>query len=194
MARADILGYNKDIINNTAVNAVIGVIFFVLATTLGAYVRIPVPGTPIPITLQTFFVILSGAVLGKRLGVCSQLGYLLLGACGLPVFQGYSSGMAHILGPTGGYLIGFVLASAFVGKMTEPHDLKAYRVIAAFLIGNIILYSLGMLWLIFLYNIDFLKAFSIGALPFIPVEAAKIIIAVLIYSSISRRSKTIFSV
>ncbi|MCX5667066.1 MAG: biotin transporter BioY, partial [Candidatus Omnitrophica bacterium] len=130
-------------ISNKAVDAVIGVTFFIIATTLGAYIRIPVPGTPIPITLQTFFVVLSGAVLGSRLGLFSQAGYILLGAMGLPVFQGYAFGMAHILGPTGGYLIGFMAASFLVGKILEKESRNLFKITASFLIGNVILYTLG---------------------------------------------------
>ena len=88
-----VMALRTNVISNKAINAVIGVAFFIIATTLGAYIRIPVPGTPIPITLQTFFVVLSGAVLGSRLGLFSQAGYIFLGAIGLPVFQGYLLGI-----------------------------------------------------------------------------------------------------
>ena len=113
MNYAHSLDYNKDIVNNRKLTAVIGVVFFILATALGAYIRIPVHGSPVPITLQTFFVLLAGAVLGKKLGFYSQAGYLLAGISGLPMFQGTSLGISYLLGPTGGYLIGF-MACAFI--------------------------------------------------------------------------------
>lgn len=180
-------------ISNKTVVAVIGVTFFIVATTLGAYIRIPVPGTPVPITLQTFFVVLSGAVLGSRLGLFSQAGYIFLGAIGLPVFQGYAFGMAHILGPTGGYLIGFMAASFLVGKILEGESRNLLKITVSFAIGNIVLYTLGILWLMLIYRISFVNAILVGLLPFFTIELAKIFLAAVIYSKISHRSKEIFS-
>ena len=120
--KVKVLAYNEDIIKNRAFDASLGVVFFVLATAFGAYVRIPLPGNPVPITLQTMFVLLAGAVLGKRLGPLSQAGYILLGVLGIPVFQNFSFGMPYIFGPTGGYLAGFVLAAYFLGRLAEPKD------------------------------------------------------------------------
>ena len=179
--------------SNKAVDAVIGVTFFIIATTLGAYIRIPVPGTPVPITLQTFFVVLSGAVLGSRLGLFSQAGYIFLGAVGLPVFQGYAFGMTHILGPTGGYLIGFMAASFIAGRILEKESRNLFKITASFAIGNVVLYALGTLWLMLIYRISFVNAIAIGVLPFFAIELAKIFLAAVVYSKISHRSKTIFS-
>ncbi len=180
-------------IGNKTVDAVIGVTFFIIATALGAYIRIPVPGTPIPITLQTFFVVLSGAVLGSRLGLFSQIGYIILGALGMPIFQGYTFGMAHILGPTGGYLIGFMAASFLTGKMLEGESRDLFKITASFLTGNVIIYTLGILWLMLIYRISLLNAVMIGVLPFFTVELAKIFLAAVLYRKISHRSKGIFS-
>ena len=188
-----VMALRTNVISNKAINAVIGVAFFIIATTLGAYIRIPVPGTPIPITLQTFFVVLSGAVLGSRLGLFSQAGYIFLGAIGLPVFQGYAFGYSHILGPTGGYLIGFMAASFLMGKILEKESRNLFNITASFAIGNIVLYSLGILWLMLIYRISFVNAVIIGVLPFYTVELAKIFLAAVVYSKISHRSKAIFS-
>ena len=182
-----------NIISNKTLDAVIGVTFFIIATTLGAYIRIPVPGTPVPITLQTLFVVLSGAVLGARLGLFSQAGYIFLGAAGLPVFQGYTFGMSHILGPTGGYLIGFMAASFLAGKILEKESRNLFKITASFAIGNFVLYAMGILWLMLIYRISFVNAILIGVLPFISIELAKIFLAAVIYSKISHRSKAIFS-
>jgi biotin transport system substrate-specific component len=182
-----------NVMNSKTVDAIIGVAFFAIATTLGAYIRIPVPGTPVPITLQTFFVVLSGAVLGSRLGLFSQMGYILIGAIGLPVFQGHAFGVSHILGPTGGYLLGFMAASFLVGKILEKETHSLFRVAASFAIGNFVLYTLGTLWLMLAYRISFINAVMIGVLPFFTVELAKIFLAAAVYNKISRRSKTIFS-
>ena len=186
------IALNTEITHRKGIDAVIGVLFFVLATALGAYVRIPVPGSPVPITLQTFFVVLSGAVLGKRLGVISQAAYIFLGALGLPIFQGYAFGTAHILGPTGGYLIGFLAASFLVGKMLQK-DSNTYATLLAFIAGNMVLYALGVTWLVSLYRISFIDAVRIGVLPFLAVEAVKILAAAFIYRVIADRSRSIFS-
>ena len=182
-----------NVIGNKTIDAVIGVTFFIIATALGAYIRIPVPGTPVPITLQTFFVVLSGAVLGSRLGLFSQAGYIILGAIGMPIFQGYTFGFAHILGPTGGYLIGFMAASFLTGKMLEGESRNLFKITASFLMGNAVLYTLGILWLMLIYRISLLNAVMIGVLPFFTIELAKIFLAAVVYSKISHRSKAIFS-
>src|SRR3972149_5422736 len=92
-----------------AVTATIGIAAFVVMTALGAHVRIPLPFTPVPITLQTFFVHLAGATLGPALGPVSQALYILAGTAGMPVFAGGASGLAYLVkGAPTGYLIGFV--------------------------------------------------------------------------------------
>lgn len=187
------IALNREIICNRRLSAAIGVAFFILATALGAYVRIPVPGSPVPITLQTFFVVLSGAVLGKRLGSISQAGYIFLGAAGLPIFQGYASGIGHIFQATGGYLIGFIAASFLTGKILEKGNAGTFRITSAFLAGNIALYTCGILYLMFIYRISIINAAAIGVLPFITVESVKILAATFVYRAIADRSRNIFS-
>jgi len=192
MSHAHILSYDKDLITGKRANAVIGVLFFILATALGAYVRIPVPASPVPITLQTFFVLLAGAVLGRRLGIMSQIGYILLGAIGLPVFQGAGFGASCLLGPTGGYIIGFVFAAYAVGCITRSGKPGMVRLIAAFSSGSMIIYAFGAAWLVYLYKLQPANAVSIGVLPFIAGDVTKILLAAVVYSKISQRANTIF--
>lgn len=191
MTNTLILG--REITNNKALNAAIGVVFFVLATALGAYVRIPVPGTPVPITLQTFFVVLSGAVLGKKYGFISQAAYVVLGSIGLPLFQAHASGIQHVFGPTGGYLAGFMLASFITGKLIESGKVTAGRTLASLLAGNVAIYGLGVLWLAFLYNISFANAVAIGVLPFVAAESVKVLLASAMFLKIAPRTRHIFS-
>lgn len=183
-----------ELINGRTAVTFIGLLFFVLATALGAYVRIPVKGSPVPITLQTFFVILSGAVLGRRLGGCSQFIYCVLGMTGLPVFQNFSFGASHLLGPTGGYLIGFIFASYAVGYMLESEPIALHRIAMSFVTGSLIIYGFGALWLVYLYKMSAASAISAGILPFIPGDMVKVVFAALIYFRISRRAKDIFSI
>lgn len=187
------IALNKDIVTSKSMNAVIGVAFFALATAFGAYIRIPLPGTPIPMTLQTFFVVLSGAVLGRKLGMFSQASYIFLGIMGLPVFQGYGFGPAYVFGPTGGYLAGFMAASFLTGSMLQKSGSSPYKIAVSFIAGNTVLYSLGVAWLMVIYRVDFINAVTIGLIPFLAAEAVKIFAAAFIYHAIASRSKSIFS-
>ena len=187
------LALDREIVSSRTINEAIGVTFFILATIFGAYIRIPVPGTPVPITLQTFFVVMSGAVLGKKLGLFSQAGYIFLGALGLPVFQGYIFGMAHLLGPTGGYLIGFMVAAYLTGKILQSGNAGIFKMAASFAVANIALYTCGVLWLMLVYKIGIASAVRIGVLPFVAVESIKILAATFAYRLIADRSRTIFS-
>jgi biotin transport system substrate-specific component len=168
---------------------------FIILTALGAYVRIPLPFTPVPITLQTFFVLLSGAVLGKRWAPASQAGYLLLGLVGLPVFSGAGAGIAYLFGPTGGYIIGFVVSSWIVGKMIHQGNRKDLtRVILAMTIGSLGgIYLFGLLGLCLFLKYSLSQALALGFFPFILGDAIKIISASLVFGKIEERCKEIFS-
>lgn len=182
------LTHTKEIAAGKSLTAFIGVVFFVLATALGAYVRIPVPGSPVPITLQTFFVILSAAVLGLRLGLVSQISYIALGIFGVPVFHS-----GAMLGPTGGYIVGFAAAACVVGYLARLRSTSAAYAMAIFAAGSLVIYAFGAAWLVYLYGINIAGAVSVGILPFIPGDVAKILLAAIIYSGISRRAKALFS-
>ncbi len=193
MERSIPLTLRNDVIADKAVSTAIGTLFFVIATTLGAYVRIPIMGSPVPITLQTFFVLLSGAVLGMRVGLLSQLLYLSLGILGVPVFQGYAFGLLHILGPTGGYLAGFPIASFVVGYIIQRTAFKRYWTLLAFLTGHLIIYAAGVLWLAYALRMDILRSVTIGILPFLPGDLIKIGLGAIVYSGISKRARQIFT-
>lgn len=193
MQTAYSITHNKDIITSKNLTAAIGVAFFALATILGAYVRIPVAGSPVPITLQTFFVIISGAVLGRKLGSISQASYILLGAIGLPVFQGASSGAAYLAGPTGGYLVGFLAAAYCTGRLAAFAQRSIAHAIAVFAAGSLVILACGALWLALLYGAGLKNAVAMGILPFIPGDAVKVLTAAAIYAAIAKRSKSIFS-
>jgi len=127
---------------------------------------------PVPITGQTFAVLLSGVLLGSRRGALSQLAYLAQGVCGLPVFAAGHSGLPYMLGPTGGYLAGFVAAAFVVGLLAERGwDKRLWTTAAAMLAGNALLYMFGLLRLT-----DFVPSnslLSVGLYPFIPGELMK---------------------
>ncbi|MDO8733539.1 MAG: biotin transporter BioY [Elusimicrobiota bacterium] len=160
---------NRIIIRDEKIEKVIWVSFFVLATAFGAYARIPLPFTPVPLTLQTFFVLLSGAYLGKKLGGLSQFLYFLFGGLGLPLFT--SAGA--LWGPTGGYIVGFVFASWFIGFALE----KKLKVFYALMLGDLIILTFGAINLSFFVN-GVKNAVVLGVVPFIIGDLIKIIAAV----------------
>ncbi len=156
----------------TAGRRATGIAAFALLTAIGAFVRIPLPFTPVPITLQTFFVLASGIYLGGRDAAASQGLYLGLGAAGLPVFAG-GSGLAHLLGPTGGFLVAFPIAAWLVGGSLRPGDrLSRALVVLVSAIG--IVFALGASWLALVMGVGPGQAFALAVLPFLPGAALKI--------------------
>ena len=142
---------------------------------LAAQVRFPLPFSPVPVTGQTFAVLLVAAALG-RLGLASVIAYLVEGAIGLPVFAGGGFGVATIVGPTGGYLIGFALAAALVGSAAERGwDRSFISALAAMAIGEVAIYACGLAWLArFALPVPLLSA---GLVPFIPGDLFKMMLA-----------------
>jgi len=179
----------REIIVDKATCRIIGVITFVLLSCFGAYIRIPLPFTPVPITLQTFFVLLSGAVLGK-FGIISQSGYIILGILGLSVFSNAGSGIIYLLGPTGGYLIGFLLASYLTGKVT--YNKESYlSIFISMCIANLAILSSGTIWLKFSLRIGIDKALFLGFFPFLLGDLLKIMIASFLSLKIKSRIREI---
>jgi biotin transport system substrate-specific component len=150
---------------------ILTIALFTTLTALGAFVRIPLPFTPVPVTLQVFFVLLSAVMLGRKAAI-SQALYLGLGAMGLPIFTGAGAGFAHLFGPTGGYLLGFVAAAFAIGMITEKNKNAAVMTLAL-LLGIVIIYACGTLQLALLLHVAPLRALQLGALPFIMGDALK---------------------
>ena len=155
-------------------------------TAVGAYIMIPLP--PVPITMQTLFVNLAGALLGGSLGALSQVVYILLGVIGLPVFAGGKAGAGVLLGPTGGYLIGFVVGAYVIGKLTAIRKRPGFIwLVCSMSIGIALVYLLGIIQLIIVAKLDYDKAIAVGLLPPLPGDILKIIIAALITLKIRDR-------
>jgi len=152
---------------------------FGAVTAIGAYIVIPLP--LVPITLQTLFLNLAGALLGGYLGALSQVIYVLLGIAGLPVFAGGAAGPGVLLGPTGGYLIGFVIGAFVIGKLVELKEKPGFAWIAlAMTAGMVVIYVFGVLQLSVVAKLSIEQAIAAGALPFLPGDFIKIIAASLI--------------
>ena len=147
-------------------------------TGLGAQLRIYLPFTPVPITGQVFFVLLSGTLLG-RYGGLSQAIYLGIGCLGVPWFAGMGGGTEVLIGITGGYIIGFIIASTVIGFFTEGY-LKARSFkfqLSLMLIGIGIIYTFGAIQFSLITHTDFQKTMILAVIPFIPLDIFKAIIA-----------------
>ncbi len=162
----------------------IGVRRDVLMVALGSVLvalcsRVEVPLQPVPITGQTFGVLLVGAVLGARRGALAIAGYLGLGLLGLPVFAGGTPGAARLLGPTGGYLIGFVAAAALVGFLCERGwNRHVIGTALAMTFGSLVIYAFGSAWLAGFVGPS--RVFALGVAPFLLGDALKIALAALL--------------
>lgn len=147
-----------------------------------AQVRIVLPYTPVPLTGQSFGVLLAGAVLGAKRGTASMTFYTLLGALGLPVFAGGAAGMMYLTSPTLGYLIGFVVAAFVIGKLAERGLERNLRTsLLPFLLGTLVIYAFGAGWLALLFGVK--KALLLGVFPFILGDIIKLVLAALILPS-----------
>jgi len=151
---------------------------FASLTVVGAYVAIPFPLSPVPISLQNLFVLLAGLLLGKKWGTASVSIYLLAGAAGLPVFSGGTGGIGYFAGPTGGYLVGFIPAVFVTGAFTDKKKSGAILDAVAMTAGSLIIYAAGLFWLKQYTGLSFAKTVMVGMLPFLPGDALKIAAAV----------------
>ncbi|MEA1970595.1 MAG: biotin transporter BioY [Thermodesulfobacteriota bacterium] len=157
-------------------------------TAIGAYIIIPLP--PVPITLQTFVMYLAASLLGRRLGPLSQTVYILLGIIGLPVFAGGKAGLGVLIGPTGGYLIGFIIGAYIIGRMIESRKHSGYVWIALSLItATVVIYICGVAQLSVVARLSMGKAITVGVLPFLIGDAIKIVAATLLIVRIKSRAQ-----
>ncbi len=166
-------------------------------TGLIAQIRILLPWSPVPVTGQTFAVLLAGVLLGRRWGGISLAIYAGLGVVGVPWFAGWGSGLSYLAGPTGGYIIGFILAALFLGHFTDTYirSRSFLSMLALMLFANFILiyvpglFQLG-LWLNLVKGepVAFTTLLSMGALPFIAGDVTKAVMAAAIARGITPKS------
>ena len=151
-----------------------------VVTALAAQIAIPVPWSPVPITGQSFAVLLSGAVLGARRAFLAQALYLMEGAIGFPVFAGGGAGLATLAGPTGGYLAAFPFAAALTGALcARGWDRRFGTMFVAMLLGSAVIFGLGLIQLSrFLPAAQLLQA---GLFPFVPGDLIKAALASLAF-------------
>ena len=141
-------------------------------------------GWPVPVTGQTFAVLMTGALFGARRGSLSVLAYIIEGAAGLPVFAHGKSGFVALSGPTGGYLVGFVAAAYIVGLLAEKGwDRRIGTTVLAMALGNVVIYAFGLTWLSYLAFAGGTNVLAVGLYPFIAGDCLKIALAAAILPS-----------
>jgi len=183
--------WTRELIIGASARKALGVGLFFVLTALGAFVRIPLLWTPVPITLQTLFVLLAGLALGGELGSFSGIVYLGIGTLGLPIFAGAAGGLGQIAGPTGGYLLSFPIASWLAGR-AAGREAGWLRASLAVLLGTLVIYALGAAHLAIVLNCGPGKAFQLGVLPFVVGDALKAALTLGIYQGYRTRLKELF--
>jgi biotin transport system substrate-specific component len=157
-------------------------------TAIGANLNIPLP--LVPLTLQTLFVFLAGALLGATHGGLSQIIYILLGLIGLPVFSKGQSGLGVLLGPTGGYLFGFILAGFLIGILIDfKKNPEIIWMVFAMGIGLLVIYACGVTQLYYTSKRTFEEALIAGALRPLPGDIIKMLVAAIIASKVRNKIK-----
>ena len=152
------------------------VVAFSLLTALAAQIVIPIG--PVPITGQTFAVLLTGALMGSRLGAMAMIVYLIEGASGLPFFYGGHGGIAHLLGPTGGYLVAFPAAAFVTGAFAENGwDKRFSTAVVAMAVGSALILLAGWAWFAALMHAPLAAAFQVSVAPHIIGDIVKILLA-----------------
>lgn len=183
----------REIVLGKVLSRIILIVSFAAAITLGAHVRIPLPFTPVPLTLQTFFVLLSAALLGARMGMVAQVLYVCAGAAGLGVFTGSGTGLSYFQGVTGGYLVGFMAAQLVVPSLSRSIaiDKSVLRAAAVFLLADFVLLACGTLWLKTACGYSGKQAMLCGFWVFVPGDILKAVLAAGIYIAAAPRIKEI---
>ena len=166
------------IVTRGALQASAVILGAVLLTALAAQIRIPLPFTPVPITGQTFAVLVVGAGLGWRMGGGALMLYVALGAVGLPFYAGGAAGPEVLFGVTGGYLVALPIAAAVVGWLAQKRwDRSLRTTVISFLVGSLIIYGLGMPWLKVATGMDWSSAIAAGVIPFLVGDVVKAVLA-----------------
>lgn len=163
---------------------------FAAITAVLAFITIPLPFSPVPISGQTLGVMLAGLLLGSRGAAISQMLYLFLGAVGLPIFAGGSSGIGALFGPTGGYLWGFVVGAYVIGKVIEGREEVGlgWKIFALVVGGIAVVYILGLAQLMYVTEMSLSKAVAVGALPFLIGDGFKVVVVALVAQKINMRA------
>ncbi|MBL0712879.1 MAG: biotin transporter BioY [Desulfosarcina sp.] len=161
---------------------------FAALTAVGALMAIPIG--PVPIVLQNLFVMLMGLMLGPRWGLAGVSAYLLAGALGLPVFAGGTGGIARFVGPTGGYLVGYLPSVVVIGWLSQGGKPRQVFDALAVVAGTLMLYLCGVSWLKMITGMTWGQSLMVGMVPFLPGDIAKMIAAVMMIGTLRGMVRT----
>lgn len=168
----------------TKVTAVLEISAMVALTAFAAQVAIYLPFTPVPITLQTFVILLGAAALGAQRAALSQVAYLSLALAGMPIMADGKGGLSAVYGATSGYLLGFIFASLLVGHLANRYATNRFRnVFLSYFLGSLVIYSLGVVGLMIYAKINLVSALLVGVVPFVIGDLFKALFAGLLLPS-----------
>lgn len=155
---------------------------FAAVTGIAAGISVPLPFTPVPVSLATFGVLLAGSILGAKYGSISMVVYVLLGACGVPIFSEYTGGIGKLIGPTGGYIIGYIFMAMVVGLLIQRYGNGSSLPIniLAMVLGTLVCYTLGTAWFIYVTHTNFIAALTMCIFPFLIGDAVKVVVSALL--------------
>lgn len=150
-----------------------------IISVLGPF-SIPLPFTQVPISFTIMAVYLASYLLGAKTGTLSVVIYILVGLAGLPVFSGFTGGAAKLVGPTGGYIIGFIFLALIGGFFVDKFNGKVWTSLVGMALGTAVCYLFGSFWLAYQQGLTLKQALLVGAVPYIGFDCAKMVIAVLL--------------
>ncbi|MDR2442464.1 MAG: biotin transporter BioY [Deltaproteobacteria bacterium] len=181
---------NQPVPTVVAIHRLVWISILAALTAVGAIISIPIsPFSPVPITLQTMFVLLTGLILGSKRGVYAILIYILAGCVGLPVFAGGKAGLAVLIGPTGGFLLGFIPSVMFCGLASKNgQNWSLPLLIAICIVATAITLTFGTIQLSLVLDISIYKALLAGTVPFLPGEFLKIVSAASMFKFLAARN------
>ena len=182
--------YGKDcIMKNKSISTLTLISLMTAVICILGPLSLPIPISPVPISLTNLAIYFAVVILGWKNGTISYLVYLFIGFAGMPVFSNFTAGPAKLLGPTGGYLIGFIFMALIAGFFVKKFPDRIYMYIVGMALGTVITYLLGTGWLAWQANLDLKAALFAGVIPYIPGDVIKIIVAAVFGTTIRKRIK-----
>lgn len=171
-------------ITNMALMAIMTAITCILAP-----LALPIPISPVPISLTNLVIYFSIYLLGTSRATISYIIYLLLGMVGLPVFSNYTGGLQKLAGPTGGYIIGFIFMTIIAGIIIDKFPKNVILQFLGMILGTIVCYAFGTIWLAYLAKLSFKSALFAGVIPYIPGDIIKMLLALTIGATLKKQLK-----
>ncbi|MFI3172517.1 MAG: biotin transporter BioY [Eubacteriales bacterium] len=156
-------------------------------TCIVAPFSIPIPISPVPISLTNLVLYISPYILGCKKSTISYIVYLLLGAVGLPIFSSFSGGLGKLIGPTGGYLLGFIFLVLITGLVVEHFPTNIFIIVMGMIVGTFICYIFGTYWLALQLEMTFVAALAVGVTPYLIGDSVKILIAIIVGPLLRKR-------